>query len=106
MTSEVTNAGPAQASTLLRTWESASVSTVWLRPGDWYTPAADALVEALQAGKDTAPAAYRLGQARAAAGVGIFAISTFDTDYVLVQAHQLDIALRALRGHGHHVSGD
>jgi hypothetical protein len=42
----------------------------------------------------------------AAAGVGIFAISTFDTDYVLVQAHQLDIALRALRGHGHHVSGD
>jgi hypothetical protein len=71
MTSEVTNAGPAQATTLLRTWESASVSTVWLRPGDWYTPAADALVEALQAGKDTAPAAYRLGQARAAAGVGI-----------------------------------
>ena len=42
----------------------------------------------------------------AAAGVGIFAISTFDTDYVLVQAHQFDIALRALRGHGHHVSGD
>ena len=42
----------------------------------------------------------------AAAGVGIFAISTFDTDYVLVQAHQLDGALRALRGHGHRVSGD
>ena len=42
----------------------------------------------------------------AAGGVGIFALSTYDTDYVLVQAHQLDIALRALRGHGHHVSGD
>ena len=42
----------------------------------------------------------------AAAGVGIFAISTFDTDYVLVQEPQLDLTLRALRGHGHHVAGD
>jgi hypothetical protein len=38
--------------------------------------------------------------------VGIFAISTFDTDYVLVQAEQLEAALHALRGHGHQVSGD
>ena len=37
----------------------------------------------------------------AAADVGIFAISTFDTDYVLVQAYQLDAALSALRGDGH-----
>ncbi|MFW7414694.1 hypothetical protein [Demequina sp. SO4-18] len=44
---------------------------MWLRPGDWYTPAADALVESLEARLDTAPAAYRLGQARSAAGVGI-----------------------------------
>lgn len=42
----------------------------------------------------------------AAAGVGIFAISTFDTDYVLVQARQLDAALHALRGHGHRTAGD
>lgn len=42
----------------------------------------------------------------AAAGVGIFAISTFDTDYVLVQEPQLEMALQALRGHGHRVSGD
>ena len=42
----------------------------------------------------------------AASGVGIFAISTFDTDYVLVQAEQLKAALHALRGHGHQVSGD
>jgi len=42
----------------------------------------------------------------AVAGVGIFAISTFDTDYVLVQAEQLEAALHALRGHGHQVSGD
>ncbi|WP_062077047.1 hypothetical protein [Demequina globuliformis] len=56
---------------LLREWESASVQQVWLRPGDWYTPAAEALVEALEARLDTAPAAYRLGQARSTAGVGI-----------------------------------
>ena len=56
---------------MLRSWEAASISSVWLRPGDWYTPAAEALVEALQAGRDTAPAAFRLGQARGAAGVGI-----------------------------------
>ncbi len=39
----------------------------------------------------------------AVAGVGIFALSTYDTDYVLVQAHQLDEALSALRGAGHRV---
>lgn len=42
-------------------------------------------------------------QPLAAAGIGIFAVSTFDTDYVLVKAAQLDAALAALRGHGHQV---
>ncbi len=56
---------------LLRRWETASIGTVWRRPGDWFTPAAEALVEALEARLDTAPAAYRLGQARALSGVGI-----------------------------------
>ena len=36
-------------------------------------------------------------------GVGIFAFSTFDTDYVLVQAAQLEQAVSALRGAGHTV---
>ena len=71
MTSDVASTGSTQASALLRSWESASISSVWLRPGDWYTPAAEALAEALHLGLDTAPAAFRLGQARAAAGVGI-----------------------------------
>ncbi|WP_420594506.1 ACT domain-containing protein [Deinococcus sp.] len=35
------------------------------------------------------------------AGVGIFAISTFDTDYVLVKGEQLGTALVALREAGH-----
>lgn len=37
----------------------------------------------------------------AAAGIGIFAFSTFDTDYVLVKSADLDRALAALREAGH-----
>ena len=39
----------------------------------------------------------------AGAGVGIFAISTFDTDYVLVKDEQLKTAVSALRESGHEV---
>lgn len=39
----------------------------------------------------------------AAAGVGIFAISTYNTDYVLVKDAQLAAALDALRAAGHTV---
>ena len=38
------------------------------------------------------------------AGVGIFALSTFDTDYVLVAREQVDEAVAALRDAGHAVS--
>jgi len=37
------------------------------------------------------------------AGVSIFAVSTYDTDYVLVEERQLDSALRALTAAGHTV---
>ncbi len=37
----------------------------------------------------------------AAAGISIFAISTFDTDYILVREHSLDAAITALRAAGH-----
>lgn len=37
----------------------------------------------------------------AQAGVGIFTISTFDTDYILVKATQLQIACKALIAAGH-----
>lgn len=40
----------------------------------------------------------------AAAGVSVFAVSTFDTDYVLVREAALDAALVALRGAGHRVA--
>ncbi|WP_102125331.1 ACT domain-containing protein [Deinococcus planocerae] len=39
------------------------------------------------------------------AGVGIFALSTFDTDYVLVKAGRLANAVAALRAAGHEVTG-
>jgi hypothetical protein len=37
------------------------------------------------------------------AGVPIFALSTFDTDYVLVPGPRLAAAVQALRNAGHHV---
>lgn len=41
----------------------------------------------------------------AVAGVSIFALATFDTDYFLVQGRQLRRAVTALRKAGHTVSG-
>jgi uncharacterized protein len=39
------------------------------------------------------------------AGLSIFAISTYDTDYVLVKARELEEALRVLRQAGHRITG-
>jgi hypothetical protein len=39
------------------------------------------------------------------AGVSIFALSTFDTDYLLVRATQLDLAVETLSAAGHPVAG-
>jgi hypothetical protein len=41
----------------------------------------------------------------AKAGVGVFAVSTFDTDYLLVKAERFPKAVAALRGAGHTVEG-
>jgi hypothetical protein len=40
----------------------------------------------------------------AAAGLSIFAISTFDTDYVMVKSRDLEAALEALKRAGHRLS--
>jgi uncharacterized protein len=40
----------------------------------------------------------------AKAGVPIFAISTFDTDHILVNAENLDRAIDALRSAGHRIA--
>ncbi len=39
----------------------------------------------------------------AAAGISLFAVSTFDTDYLLVKSADLTAACEALRGAGHEV---
>ena len=44
-----------------------------------------------------------LSKTLADAGVGIFAISTFDTDYILTKAEDFDRALAVLRAEGHDV---
>jgi uncharacterized protein len=45
-----------------------------------------------------------IAQPLTAAGVSLFAVSTFDTDYVLVREAQLDAAVAALRAAGHRVN--
>jgi hypothetical protein len=44
-----------------------------------------------------------LATAIAASGISLFAISTFDTDYILVKEPDLDGAVAALRAAGHEV---
>lgn len=44
-----------------------------------------------------------VAQPLADAGVGIFAVSTYDTDYVLVRAESTEVAKAALSGFGHRV---
>jgi len=39
----------------------------------------------------------------AAAGISIFAVSTYDTDYLLVRDREMDRAVRALREAGHNI---
>jgi hypothetical protein len=62
---------PRQSDDVRELWRATSLAEVWLRPGDWYHPAVDALVEAVDEGRSPEAAAQRLGSARGAAGVGI-----------------------------------
>lgn len=59
------------ALSLRERWHAESLAAVWLRPGDWYHPAVDAVVEALSEQRDPSGAAERLGAARGAAGIGM-----------------------------------
>src|SRR5665811_788461 len=85
----------AWATTLREKWRTESIESVWLRPGDWYHPAIDALTEALAAGMPAAAAAYRLGQVRGAAGVGV--AETLDDVGVLFRLVDRDPSLDVVR---------
>ena len=43
----------------------------------------------------------RLSGILSASGIGIFAVSTYDTDYILVKAENVDRAVRALEAEGY-----
>ena len=85
----------AWASTLREQWRIETVDSVWLRPGDWYHPAVDALAEALSAGANACAAAGRLGEVRGAAGVGI--AETLDDVGVLFRIIGRDPGLDVVR---------
>lgn len=42
----------------------------------------------------------------ATASIGVFAISTFDTDYILVKSPDLERAIAALQAAGHRLAGE
>ncbi|WP_243401134.1 MULTISPECIES: hypothetical protein [Isoptericola] len=77
-------------------WRAASLTEVWLRPGDWYHPAVDALVEAVEAGRSPEAAAHRLGTARSAAGIGLD--ETLDDVACLYRAVGAPLDVDAVRG--------
>lgn len=52
---------------------------------------------------DTVGVAAAFTGALAARGISVFVVSTFDTDYVLVKASKVDLAIEALRGAGYDV---
>ncbi|KGM13177.1 hypothetical protein [Cellulomonas bogoriensis] len=60
-----------RAERLRERWRERTVECAWLRRTDWYHPAVDALTEAVSVGGAAAPAAYRLGEVRGTAGVGV-----------------------------------
>lgn len=67
----MTTTEKSRALALREEWRAGAVESVWLRPGDWYHPAVDALTEALTSGGPTIAPAFRLGEVRGALGVGI-----------------------------------
>ncbi len=85
----------APSPTLRERWQELTVESVWLRPGDWYHPAVDALTEALSHDIDPTGAARRLGNVRGAAGVGI--AETLDDVAVLYGLLEREPGMDAVR---------
>ncbi|HMO10499.1 MAG TPA: hypothetical protein PKB06_03115 [Actinotalea sp.] len=83
------------AAELRELWRATTADQVWLRPGDWYHPAVDALVEALVSGGDPSGAAARLGAVRGATGVGV--AETLDDLAVLYRLLEREPGLDAVR---------
>ncbi|WP_159798505.1 nucleotidyl cyclase domain-containing protein [Puerhibacterium puerhi] len=89
------HAEASDAAGLRERWRAASLGGVWLRPGDWYHPAVDALVEAVGDDRCPAAAAQRLGTARGEAGVGM--TETMDDVACLYEALEQPVDPTVLR---------
>ena len=76
-------------------WRATSLAEVWLRPGDWYHPAIDALAEAIEDERSPTAAAGRLGMARGSAGIGLE--ETLDDLACAFRVAGLESDLKALR---------
>ncbi|GAA1728958.1 hypothetical protein GCM10009809_25660 [Isoptericola hypogeus] len=76
-------------------WRAASLAEVWLRPGDWYHPAIDAVAEAIEEDRSPDAAAHRLGVARGCAGIGLE--ETLDDVACAFRAAGLDPDLGSVR---------
>lgn len=90
------NAPQTAAGALRERWRARTVETVWRRPGDWYHPAVDALTEAITSGASAVPAAFRLGEMRGTAGVGV--AEALDDLAVLYGLLQGEPPLEVVRG--------
>lgn len=78
-------------------WAARSLDSAWAFPSDWSTPAVEALCEAIVARADVFPAAERLGQARAAAGIGLGeTLADIDQLAALVPARHAEPMRRAV----------
>jgi hypothetical protein len=89
--------GELDAPALRELWRDASLQSVWLRPGDWFHPAVDALCEAVVGGGDPTGAAARLGSVRGGSGVGIAeALDDLTCVYAVVGIEPPMDAVRAL----------
>lgn len=76
-------------------WRDESLATVWIRTGDWYHPAVEAVVEAVTDGRSADAPAERLGAARAAVGAGI--AETIDDICVLFGVAAVPVPTSVLR---------
>ena len=99
-------AGPSPFLTLSRTAEEMSITTLQSRVPAGVTCERDYRAIRVRGPLplDLVGILASIADPLAAAGLSIFAISTYDTDYVLVKTRDLDPALEALRQAGHQIT--
>jgi hypothetical protein len=62
---------PASWSSARDRWRAQSVAGTWSFPGDWWTSAVDAVIEAVLGGREADAAAHQLGRDRASSAISL-----------------------------------